>query len=246
MKTLAIANQNGGVGKTTTAVNLAVALGARGKRVLLIDADPQGASTGWLLGNGQPGAELADVLTDSTKAKDAATPTPYEGVSIIPATNRLAAAEKRLTGEPGAELILRHSLAGLKFDFIFVDCPPSLGLLAVQSLAASDQVLIPVAAEAMALRGLATLTKLIDVVQNRLAPGLSIAGIVPTLYDARLRVCRETIANLEKHFARVFGPIRNDVKLKEAPAWSKPIQAYAPESRSAEDFRTLADQILKG
>jgi len=243
---LALANQKGGVGKTTIAVNLSCALAARGKTVLLVDGDSQAAATSWLMGPGEADPSLADVLMGERSVEETAVEL-WENLSLLPASGRLAVVEKTVAADPGPKLTLKTALADVRCDFVLMDCPPSLGFLAVQSLAAASEVLAPLQTEPMALRGLANLQRLVGVIRARFSPGLDVSGIIPTMYDFRLRICREILWGLRERFgSKVLPPIRADVRLKEAPAHRQPIQRFAPSCRAAMDFEQLADCILSG
>lgn len=245
MKTLAIMNAKGGTAKTTTAVCLSACLARRGKRVLLIDVDHQGAASSWVL-DAEQETELADVLTGAAKLEDAITQTPF-GFSIIPSSARLAVEEKALAKRPLAELMLRRRLEGLDgYDYVLLDCPPNVGLLTTQALAAAQGVLVPVECEVLAVRALKTLADFVEIVEEQLSTGLSILGVIPTKYDARLRIARDVMEILHEQFGgKVLPAIRADARAREAPAFRQPLEQFAPTCRAAEDYRALADHLLK-
>jgi chromosome partitioning protein len=242
---LAIANQKGGVGKTTVAVNLSYGLACAGKSVLLVDADPQGAATRWLMENESPEGSLADVLIEGRSILSSAVEV-RDNLSLLPAGNNLATVEKSLAAEPGAELVLKIALGSVRKDFVVIDCPPSLGLLSTLALTAAQEAVVPLQTEAMALHGLVALQRLIDLISDRLSPRLHISAIVPTMYDARMRICQDILEGLKKRFGKiVLPPIRTDVRIKEAPAHGQPIQTYAPSCRAAEDFAKVIKLIMR-
>lgn len=249
MRTVAITNQKGGSGKTTTAVNLAAALSERGQQVLVIDLDPQASATAWL-GLKDGGRGLFDVFTDNGNLVDIVSNTGIEGLSLIPASSWLVGTEKALAGEVGAELLFRQALAKLpatRWDFVLVDCPPSLGLLTVSALAAVREALVPVEAHVMALAGLASLLQTVDVITDRLNPELTICGILACRVDARTRHAQDVVAQLQGRFGNLVYKvgIRENVRLAEAPSFAKPITQYDPRSAGAADYRALAAEVLQ-
>jgi chromosome partitioning protein len=244
---IAVANHKGGTGKTTTVVNLAAALAESKQRVLVIDLDPQAAATQWL-GAGDVNRGIAEMLTDGLQADDAVLQTVVSGIDLIGASEALSNAERYLSREVGAETVLRRKLERLpgRWDYLLFDCPPSLGLLTLNALVAADEVLMPVEAHVMALRGLVQLLGMIDLVRDRLNPGLSINGIVACRVDARTRHALEVVEQLQATFGqRVYRTvIRENVRLAEAPSFAKPIAQYEPRSSGAHDYRALADEVL--
>ena len=249
MRTIAVTNQKGGVGKSTTAVSLAAALGERKQQVLLIDLDAQATASSWL-GIHDGGRGLFEVLTNNGNLADLVTQTTVPGVEVVPSSAWLLGAERALIGEPGAETILRRSLERLpanRWDFVLLDCPPTLGLLAVSALAACREVLVPVEASTPALAGLASLLQTVERVQERLNPSLELSAILVCRVDSRTNLSKDVVASLRKRFGPLVlkSTIRENVRLKEAWSFSKPITQYAPSSNGAEDYRSAAAEILK-
>ena len=245
----AIANQKGGVGKTTTAVNLAAYLSALGKRVLLIDMDPQ-ANASSSLGVNKDKVEVSsyDVLLGNATAAKATLKNGKLNLAIIPSSPNLAAAEVELVGELAREYRLRQSLVTEtdKYDYILMDCPPSLGLLTVNSLTAADGVIIPVQCEYLALEGLSQLTRIVQLVRQRLNPQLEIRGLVLTMYDARTALAQQVVAEVQKFFgSRVFSArIPRNVRLSESPSYGQPILTYAPNSPGAKAYAELTQELV--
>jgi chromosome partitioning protein len=249
MRTLAVVNQKGGSGKTTTAVNLAAALSEKGKHVLVIDLDPQASASQWL-GINDGGKGLFAVFTENGNLTDLIADTPTSGLSVIASSSWLIGAEKALAREVGAELLFRKAVRKLpqdRWDYALIDCPPSLGLLTVSALAAVDAVLIPVEAHVMALAGVASLFQTIEVVQDRLNPGLTVCGILACRVDGRTRHAQEVVEQLRGRFGNVVykSVIRENVRIAEAPSFAQPITQYEPRSAGAEDYRALAVEMLR-
>lgn len=248
MRTIAITNQKGGSAKTTTAVNLAAALAEREKRVLVVDLDPQASASSWL-GSVDEGRGLFEVLADNGNLTDLVRQSNVEGVDLVPASPWLVGAEKALASEPGAEAVLRGALSRLppRWDFVLLDCPPSLGLLAVSALTAAREVLVPVEARVMALAGLAGLTRTVERIQERTNPDLVLTGILACRLDSRTNLSREVVESLRSRFGRLVfrATVRENVRLAEAPSFRQPITTYAPRSSGAEDYRAVAAELLR-
>lgn len=248
MKVYSLANQKGGAGKSTVAVNLAAGIGEAGRSVLVLDADPQASTSDWF-GVDENGKALFNSLANEEPLQDAITPTDTEGVDLVPGGEWLVKAGRELAGEPGAETILKNRLQELpdRWEFALIDTPPNLEVMTVSSLTASDGVLVPVEASYMAAKGLARLQKTINMVQDRLNPALEIRGVLPNRVDQRLNHSGDVMDKLKETYdGKVYEPgIRVNVRLTEAPSHSEPIQSYAPNSRGSEDFRTLTTQFLE-
>ncbi|NRA97698.1 MAG: ParA family protein [Planctomycetes bacterium] len=248
MDTVAVINQKGGVGKTTTTVNLGVALAGLGKSVLLVDLDPQ-ANLGTHLGvDVMDGKTIYDVLVHDVKLKDVIRETPESGVSVVPSNLDLSAAEMELVSMVGRETLLRDALEVLDkgspghYDVVLLDCPPSLGVLTINALTASRQVLVPLQAEFFALQGMAKLTEIISLVQRRLNPDVELTGIVACKVDRRTKLTQEVLDEVRRFFGdRLLETvIRPNVKLAEAPSHGQSVLSYAPDSNGAVDYRRLA------
>jgi len=246
---IAVVNQKGGVGKTTTAINLGAALADYGRRVLIVDLDPQGAvCVGLGIAGGGLSTTLYHVLTEGEPAESAIVATAVSGLEVLPSTIALAAAEQSLVGEVGREQLLAEALAPLRtrYDVILLDCQPSLGLLTVNALAAADEALIPLECEYFALRGVALVTQTIEKVRARINPSLRIAGILPTMYDARTVHSREVLQRVEEAYpdqvCATFIP--RTVRFPETSAAGTPITSYAPTSAAAKSYRRLARELL--
>ena len=249
MRALAIINQKGGSGKTTTTVNLAATIGEKGRRVLVLDLDPQASTSSWF-GITDGGKALLDVFSDNAELADQVQVSSALGVDVVPCSTWLAGAEKALSGEVGAESILARKLRKLpkdRWDYLLIDCPPTLGILTVNALSAADEVLIPVEAHVMALQGLAQILKTVQVVKERLNADLEVTGIAACRVDARTRHSIEVVERLRQRFGKlVFKTvIRENVRLAEAPSYAQPITIYDPRSFGAEDYRDLAAEVIR-
>lgn len=243
-----MANQKGGVGKTTTVVNLAAALGERGRRVLVLDLDPQASATSWcgLEAGGRGGMEI---FTGGRRPGELVRATGWPGVSLLPASAWLLGAEKLLAQASAPETLLARRLAELPagdWDDLLVDCPPNLGILTVNALAAADEALLPVETRVLALRGLVQMLHTLEAVRERLNPSLGLGGIVACRVDRRTRHSLEVVERLRERFGeRVYGVvIRENVRLAECPSFGQPILRYAPKSSGAADYRALAAEFL--
>lgn len=257
MKRIAIINQKGGVGKTTTAANLSAALARLGKRVAVLDLDPQANLTVHLGVEAPEGSpSIYHVLLEEKSLAEVLRDTRDPNVKVAPSNLDLAGAEVELVSAIGRESRLRESLdawirgrqeGGAPADFVVIDCPPSLGLLSVNGLVAATDVHIAVQTEFFALRGLTKLLELVELVKRRLNPGLEISGIIAGLYDARRNLNREVLEDLRSHFGdKVFETvIRENVRLAEAPSHGQSIFEYAPDSHGAEDYGSLAAELLR-
>ena len=248
MRKIAIVNQKGGSGKTTTAVNLAAALAEANKRVLLIDLDPQASASMWY-GFKEKGKALFDVLTDDGKLESAIEKTNIEHLQMVPSSPLLAGVEKALANEVASEAILKDRLASVEngaWDYVLVDCPPTLGILSLNALTMANEVLVPVEAHVMALHGLVQLLKTINLVKQRLNPKLEIAGILACRVDYRTKHSQEVLTQLRGRFeGKVYqSVIRENIRLAEAPLHLKPITSYDTSCNGAQDYRKLAQELI--
>lgn len=247
MAVWAIANQKGGVGKSTTGINLGAALARLGLRVLLIDSDPQGNATSGL--GIRPGdtPTIYDLLLASDPELDSAIlPTRQHGLSLVGATPALAGAEVELVGAPEREYRLRRALAGseARFDHVLIDCPPSLGLLTVNALCAAEAVLVPVQCEYLALEGLGHLVTTIDLVRRNLNPGLGVGAVLLTMFDGRTNLAQQVVDEVRRHFPQTLETvIPRSIRLSEAPSHGRTIFAYAPQSAGATAYECAAIEL---
>ena len=247
-QTIACTNQKGGVGKTTTVVNLATYLALLGDRVLVIDLDPQGnATSGFGIDRFSIDRSVYDALVDGVPLAEVHVPTPVEGVRLVPSSIALAGAEVELAGVDGRERRLARALATERdaWDWILVDCPPSLGILTVNALTGADAVLVPIQCEYYALEGLTQLIATINLVRDHLNPTLAITGVVLTMFDGRTNLSTEVAAEVRRHLHEtVFDTVvPRSVRLSEAPSHGLPIALYRPESKGAEAYRELAAEV---
>jgi chromosome partitioning protein len=249
-KVIAIANQKGGVGKTTTAVNLSSCLGYKGKKVLIIDIDPQGNTTSGLgVDKKNIKRSIYDVLINDEKIKNALVDTAIENLKLCPSNIQLAGAEVELVSVISRETRMKVAISEIRdqFDFVLIDCPPSLGLLTVNSLTAADTILVPIQCEYYALEGLSQLMDTVRLVQKHLNPILDVEGVVLTMFDARTNLSIQVVEEVKKHFRnKVYRTvIPRNVRLSEAPSFGLPIILYDPKSKGSECYLELAEEVIE-
>lgn len=248
-KTVSILNQKGGVGKTTTAVNLSAAIGARGKKLLLADIDPQGNSTsGYGINKREIKKSSYEVLTGEISAEEAIIETEFEGIDLIPANMNLAGAELEIIDMKNRESLLKNALASVweRYDYIFLDCPPSLGLITLNALTASDTFLVPIQCEYYALEGLSQLMSTARKIKQMYNPYLELEGVLLTMYDGRLNLTQQVVAEVKRFFPKkVYSSvIPRNVRLSEAPSFGQPIIYFDKNSKGAVAYSSLCDEFL--
>ncbi|MCR5311784.1 MAG: AAA family ATPase [Lachnospiraceae bacterium] len=249
-RVIAIANQKGGVGKTTTSINLSAALAEKGKKVLVIDADPQGNTTsGFGIEKNELENTIYELLLGECSVGDCIIKDAASGVSVLPSNVNLAAVEVELIDADKREFILKKEIDWIRddYDFIIIDCPPSLSMLTVNAMTTADSVLVPIQCEYYALEGLSQLIYTVNLVKERLNPALKIEGVVFTMYDARTNLSTQVVDNVKSVLnQKIFDTvIPRNVRLAEAPSFGMPINKYDPKSAGAESYLALADEVIK-
>ena len=249
-KTIAIANQKGGVGKTTTSINLSACIAAKGKKVLVIDIDPQGNTTsGYGIEKNELENTIYELILGDCSIEDCILKEVFPNISILPSNVNLAAAEIELIGVEKKEYILKNEVDWVKdrFDFIIIDCPPSLSLLTVNAMTTADSVLVPIQCEYYALEGLSQLIHTINLVKERLNPDLDMDGVVFTMYDSRTNLSAQVVENVKNHLSqKVYSTlIPRNIRLAEAPSYGKPINMYDAKSAGSESYMSLADEVIR-
>lgn len=246
---IAIANQKGGVGKTTTSINLSACIAAKGKKVLVIDIDPQGNTTsGYGIEKNDLDNTIYELILGDCSVEDCILKNVIPNVSILPSNVNLAAAEIELIGVERKEYILRNEIDWVKdrYDYIIIDCPPSLSLLTVNAMTTADSVLVPIQCEYYALEGLSQLIHTVNLVKERLNPDLEMEGVVFTMYDSRTNLSAQVVDNVKSHLKqKVYDTlIPRNIRLAEAPSYGQPINLYDPKSTGAESYMALADEVI--
>ena len=249
-KIIAIANQKGGVGKTTTTINLAASLAEKGRTVLVVDVDPQGNTTsGFGIDKNTLENTIYELIIGECSIEECLIKAEFKDISVIPSNVNLAGAEIELIGVENREYILKNKIAEIKdrYDYIIIDCPPSLNTLTINAMTTSNAVLVPIQCEYYALEGLSQLMHTINLVKKRLNPELELEGVVFTMYDARTNLSLEVVENVRANLSeKVYKSIiPRSVRLAEAPSYGQPINLYDPKSTGAEAYRSLADEVMK-
>ncbi len=248
-RTIAIANQKGGVGKTTTSINLSASLAEKGKRVLVIDTDPQGNTTsGFGINKNELDNTVYELVLGECSIQECIIKNIVPGVSIIPSNVNLAATEIELIGVDKKEFILRNEVDWVKdqYDYIIIDCPPSLNMLTINAMTTADSVLVPIQCEYYALEGLSQLIHTVNLVKERLNPDLDIEGVVFTMYDSRTNLSMQVVENVKSHLNQNIYKtvIPRNIRLAEAPSYGMPINMYDAKSAGAEAYMLLADEVI--
>ena len=246
---IAIANQKGGVGKTTTSINLSSCIAAKGKKVLVVDIDPQGNTTsGYGIEKNDLDNTIYELMLGDCSIEDCIIKDVIENISILPSNVNLAAAEIELIGVDKKEYILKNEIDWVKdrYDYIIIDCPPSLSLLTVNAMTTADSVLVPIQCEYYALEGLSQLIHTVNLVKERLNPNLEMAGVVFTMYDSRTNLSAQVVENVKSHLnQKVYRTvIPRNIRLAEAPSYGQPINIYDPKSAGAESYLALAEEVI--
>lgn len=250
-KIIAIAMQKGGVGKTTTSINLSAALAAKGKKVLVVDTDPQGNTTsGFGIEKNELDRTIYDLMLNECSVKECILNEVRPNLNLIPSNINLAAIEIELIDRDSKEFVLKKELDWVRadYDYVIIDCPPSLGLLTVNALTAADAVLVPLQCEYYALEGLGQLITTVNLVKERLSPDLNMEGIFFTMYDSRTNLSQQVVENVKANVSqRVFRTvIPQNIRLAEAPSFGRPVIEYDPRSAGAEAYLALADELING